>query len=56
MAFAPAEPQPWEKMKIGDLITITGDVSNRVFMHARIKKQKFLTKVVAGKTHIRRIE
>lgn len=56
MGYAPPEPQPWESMKVGDLITITGDVSNRVFMHARLKKQKFLTKVVAGKTHIRRIE
>lgn len=55
MAYAPPEPQPWEKMKVGELITIAGDVSSRVFMHARIKKQKFLTKTIAGETHIRRI-
>lgn len=56
MAYAPPEPQPWEKMKVGDLLTIPGDVSSRVFMHARLKKEKFLTKLIAGKTHVRRIK
>jgi hypothetical protein len=54
--YIPDYKPPWSDMKVGERIVVPGDVTTKLFMHGKCNNARFLCKVIAGETHLRRIE